>query len=252
MPLSEQQSFLDEGITSRLPDFSVPIGIVELAAYIRNHVSNTSIELLDVAVDLHGVFRQNIGDNGVLNNRISTERFYYNEIDSVNMEPDIVGVSILYSTSYFSSLKLMKLARKKWPKALMIVGGNHASGYYKTILKNDNIDLLFRGEAETSFTEYLDLYNKQGKNVDVNKIVGVYDYNKLRNQSDGSPVESAPYMDSLDQIGLPAYDLLNLDMYKITSSTLDRGSISVMWSRGCPFKCTFLRSACCSRVKSAG
>jgi len=233
MPFKEQRLFLNEGETSRLPDFSVPIGILDLAAYIEKHVDDICIELLDFAADLHKVFRNNESRE---NSDLNLDKFYKSEIESVSMEPDIVGISILFSTSYYSSLELVKLAREKWPNALLIIGGNHASAYYKEMLESSYIDLVFRGEAEIPLVQFLLEY--QASNGKVNTgIHGVYDREKASTCS-GCP-ETAVMLEDLDEIGMPAYRLLDLDFYLLTSNRLDEGSMSTMWSRGCPFKCTF-------------
>jgi len=233
MPFKEQKVFLNEGDTSRLPDFSVPIGILDLAAYIEKNVDDICIELLDVAADLHKVFRNNENHR---NPDLSLDKFYKSEIESVSMEPDIVGISILYSTSYYSSLELVRLAREKWPNALLIGGGNHTSAYYQEVLESPYIDLVFRGEAEIPLVQFLLEY--QASNGKVNTgIQGVYDREKASNYSDCP--ETAVMLENLDEIGLPAYKLLDLNFYLLTSNRLDEGSMSTMWSRGCPFKCTF-------------
>ena len=233
MPFKEQRLFLNEGETSRLPDFSVPIGILDLAAYIEKHVDDICIELLDFAADLHKVFRNNeIRKNSDLN----LDKFYKSEIESVSMEPDIVGISILFSTSYYSSLELVKLAREKWPNALLIVGGNHASAYYQEMLESSYIDLVFMGEAEIPLVQFLREFQASHGKVNTG-IQGVYDREKASNCS-GCP-ETAAMLENLDEIGLPAYKLLDLDFYLSTSNRLDEGSMNTMWSRGCFFKCTF-------------
>jgi anaerobic magnesium-protoporphyrin IX monomethyl ester cyclase len=235
MPFKEQKVFLNEGDTTRLPDFSVPIGILDLAAYIERHVGDICIELLDFSADLHKVFRNNESHR---NSDLNLNKFYKSEIESVSMEPDIVGISILYSTSYYSSLELAKLAREKWPNALLICGGNHSSAYYQEVLKSPYIDLVFRGEAEIPLVQFLQEY--QASNGKVNtEIQGVYDREKASNYSDCS--ETAVMLENLDEIGLPAYKLLDINFYLSTSIRLglDEGSMSTMWSRGCPFKCTF-------------
>jgi len=245
MPFNEQKAFLNEGDTSRLPDFSVPIGILDLAAYIEQHVDDICIELLDVAAHLHKIFR-NYESNG--NSSLSLENFHQSEIESVSMKPDIIGISILYSTSYYSSIELMKLARKKWPNALLIGGGNHTSAYYQEVLKSPYFDLVIRGEAEIPLVQFLREY--QASNGKVNTMIqGVYDQEKTSNSETGfnyevysDRSETAVMLDNLDEIGLPAYKLLDLDFYRLTSNRLDEGSMNTMWSRGCPFKCTFCAS----------
>ena len=52
MPADEQETFLNKRSILRVPIFSMPLGILDLAAYLRKYLSNIDIEILDLGKDL--------------------------------------------------------------------------------------------------------------------------------------------------------------------------------------------------------
>lgn len=235
MPLSEQLSLLDKTSDKRLPYFGAPIGLLELAAYIRERINNINIFMLDIAKDLYKIFLDR-DDTPKMN----FEQFLNLELNTVKFIPDIVGISIMYTTSHKSSLKIAEIVKKKWDNITLICGGNQATSCYEQFLSNPNIDYVVRGEGELSFVEFLKEYRdtrKQGRNINIS---GIYNRQKLKNAKNKN--ELSPMIDDLDDIPIPAYDLLDIDFYRKNSNIKNKGAIHIMWSRGCPFKCTFCAS----------
>lgn len=225
MPAIEQRSFLDKTSILRVPDFSMPIGLLDIAAYLRQKIENLNIKILDIGKDLHERY---------LNYRsfkpIGLEEFIKSELDQVDFQPDLVGLSILFSTAHESSQIIIREVRKKWGKAAIVCGGNHASNYYDRLLKNQAIDFVVRGEGELSFAALAEnLINKTENN-----IIGVYNLKKLK--SGEAANELSPMIYDLENLPLPAFDLLDLDYYRKTIGG------SLMFSRGCPFQCSFCAS----------
>ena len=71
-----------------------------------------------------------------------------------SFDPLIVGVSTL-SHTFFEALELIKRSKKLLPNVITIIGGAHASTYFEETIKNTEIDFLFRGEADISFSVFL-------------------------------------------------------------------------------------------------
>lgn len=225
MPAREQRFFLDKTSILRVPDFSMPIGLLDIAAYLRQRFDNVNIKILDIAKDLHKKYL-----NYRSFNPVTLEEFIESELDQVDFQPDLIGVSILFSTAHASSKIIIGLVKKKWEKAVVVCGGNHASNYSAGLLKNSDIDYVIRGEGELSFAELLNnIINKTERD-----ITGVFDLKKLT-VGRGSG-ELSLMIEDLDTLPLPAFDLLDLDYYRKTIGG------SLMFSRGCPFHCTFCAS----------
>ena len=235
MPMLDLESFLDKTPEKRVPTFETPLGLLELAAYVRKQISNINIALLDIAVDLHKIYL-----SGDVTPKMSVEQFIRSEIDAVNWVPDIVGISIMFTNSHKNSLKIAEMVKKKWNDSIVICGGHQATNCCDHFLSNPNIDYVVRGEGELSFVEFLKKYRDTTKQSRDINISGIYNRQKLKNATNKN--ELSPMIDDLDDIPMPAYDLLDIDFYRKNSNIKNKGAIHIMWSRGCPFKCTFCAS----------
>jgi radical SAM superfamily enzyme YgiQ (UPF0313 family) len=238
MPSVEQAMLLAKQPIGTVPDFAAPIGMIEIASYVRHRTDGVDFRLLDIAKDLH-VHYLSLAQKGP----VSLDGFYEDKLDELDYDPDIVGVSILYSSSYKSILRLVKLARDKWPDALIVAGGNFATSSCDVMFEESaSIDYVFRGEAEKSFTEFLRRYSSdKADKENLSAIQGVYNKEKYQHHAGlyANSFELSEMIEDLDVIGLPAYDLLDLDVYRRTSNRLGKGAISIMTERGCPFQCSF-------------
>ena len=224
MPYNEQRAMIEEKSIFRYPTFSMPLGFVEMVSYVRRSVDIKNIKLIDYGVALHR-FYDNLNDSPIKN----IDGFIASEIDKCDFIPDIVGLSLMFSSSYKVSTKTIEEAKRKWPGSVSVFGGNQATNTYKELLNDPNIDYVVRGEGEIAFGELIKRVKARGKNFD---IVGVYDKEKLLKKNTAPP-ESAELLMDLTELPLPAYDIVDMNYYSKTTGG------SVMWTRGCPFPCTF-------------
>lgn len=119
------------------------------------------------------------------------------------------------------TIEIARLTKKTNPKAIIIVGGYHATFQDKELLKrNSQIDIVVRGEGEKTLYEILKNYPK------INKVRGI----TFRKNGTSTRNPDRKLL-SPHQIPLPAYDLLpeNLNNY----------SMRIQTTRGCPFNCAF-------------
>ena len=244
MPLFQVEELLSDKNELLMPNFETPTGLIELASYTRNKLDYVNFELLDLAKEL-SAFHRNLADNSPTD----YARFVGRLLSQVVTIPDIVGISILFSSSYLSSIKLAEIIKKKWPTTKVIFGGGHVTFYHSTVFKDsDFVDYVFVGEAEIGFKKFIrkisaDKSNELS-NISVEEIPGVYDRKKVNRDLEKGIVkaEFGELLIDLDQIGLPAYDLLDLETYRKFSNAFPDGAIGVMMERGCPFKCTYCAS----------
>lgn len=221
MPYREQAVFLDKSSILRHPSFTMPVGLIDLSAYLREQVNGIDIKILDVSKDLYNFYLDYENTPPM-----SVESFIDLELDKVDFTPDIVGISILFSSSHISSMKIIDKAKQRWSESTIICGGNHATNCVAVLLSNPNVDYVLRGEGEITFTEFVEKLQKGVKPIDV---FGIIDREKLNR----SPDELSPMVWNLDDIPMPAYDLLDIEAYR------KAGGASIMFTRGCVFQCTF-------------
>jgi magnesium-protoporphyrin IX monomethyl ester (oxidative) cyclase len=151
--------------------------------------------------------------------------------------PDIVGISIPFSSQSENGLRISALCRDIDPEITVVLGGPHPSVRYAKLLDDGDCDFCVVGEGEVTFREFIERFGagESLENIEgvAHKTNGKVEYTKRRP------------LDDLDELPLPAYDLLNLDdylnnpnLYK-SRSAIPTKSVSIITSRGCPFNCVF-------------
>ena len=73
--------------------------------------------------------------------------------------PDCVGVSSIFSNQADAVHNILAIAKRAAPKATTAIGGAHARYFPAACLKDENLDVVFLGEAELSFLQYLEHLN---------------------------------------------------------------------------------------------
>jgi len=156
---------------------------------------------------------------------------------SISTPPDIVAISLMFSTSYKFFKNLLDIYKTLWPKATFIVGGIHATNTAQYILGTTDVDYVFRGEAELALVEFMRNYrDKQNQNIQ-----GVYANNI--HYSDFNQI--CELETNLDNLPYPNWELINFPLYVKAAKTFKRYQddnarvVELVGSRGCPFKCTF-------------
>jgi len=147
-------------------------------------------------------------------------------------EFDAVGFSLASSATY----GFMRETRERSSirnDALVMVGGVHCNFYPRESLADFRAHVATDGESEESVLEILD--RAEGKRFD--DVAGVL-------WCDGAQVRRErprPLLKDLDQLPLPARHLLPVEDFVICDrlAGTDLRMAHVMFSRGCPFPCSF-------------
>ena len=151
-------------------------------------------------------------------------------------KPDFIGISaITYeSDNMFQIAKKIKQYNKNIP---IIAGGPFPTSSPEEVLNSIYIDFIVLGEGENSFP--LLLHSIEENLLDISKIDGI----GYKNQSKIHYKQSNNYIENLDSIPLPAWDLIDLVPYfhyKAESNMPPpRRYASLFTSRGCPYKCIY-------------
>lgn len=150
---------------------------------------------------------------------------------------DIIGLTIL-TPMYQKALEAIEIIKKIDQKVKIIVGGPHPTIFPEETLKhNPNIDFAIYGEGEITIVELLDALEK---NTPFNEIKGLV-YRKGKEIIKNS---QRPFIKDLDEVPLPARELLNMNLYKPAPTYYNKlPSFLILTSRGCPYRCVY-----CSKV----
>jgi len=204
--------------------FGQPLGIMYLAGYLRKFMPDARIELIDMlpeGLSISGLVKR-VGE----------------------FSPDLLGISALS----FESRELHDLAalvKKSSPKIPIIAGGPYVTTATSTAFADQNLDFVARCEGEQTLLELCNcLFKSKGT---LNEIPG------LGFRENGNPRlnPDRPFMEDLDALPFPAWDLIKVEKYfdlpRFGTTYVHKEYMSVMTSRGCPFKCTY-----CHRVFGVG
>jgi anaerobic magnesium-protoporphyrin IX monomethyl ester cyclase len=159
-------------------------------------------------------------------------------------KPDIVGITNRFSTQLEVAIAVAEIVKKIDPAILTVIGGNHASARPHTFFEETQaIDIACIGEGENTILEIAEY--RQGKK-------SLKDVKGIAFREDGEVIvtERRDYMGNLDDLPLPAYNLLNLEWYfdaarrglsgrSVFSYRGSHRAISMITSRGCPYRCVF-------------
>lgn len=157
-------------------------------------------------------------------------------------QPDVIAISIRIVNGYVTRRageqvqtspfdarppvrELVAVVRRYSP-APVVLGGPGFNYYSEAWLNYLDLDYGIRGEAEFAFPLYLDRLEKGG---DICTVPGA-----VFRQQGGFGKVPRQRIDNLDDTGLPAYELFDLDSYKAHDI-----SPAIFTKRGCAFNCTF-------------
>jgi len=192
------------------PLVTPPLGIMYIAAYLR--------EKHDVSIK-------------ICNQKISrfSDQVLLKKIVSHN--PHIIGLSVMTQASNNLQWITEKL-RKSIPHAWIILGGPHATALGKDLLSYTKAHAVVIGEGEIAFEQIVSSYPKLN---DLIKIQGV-----ITHESSNGHI--SPYIENLDTLPIPAYDLIDISAYWKEQSMPPvprRKYLTLFSSRGCPCKCSY-------------
>lgn len=149
--------------------------------------------------------------------------------------PDYFGMSALSSYA-FSCYRMAETVKSISPDTKVLLGGQHATGLDLQILeKHPSVDCIVRGEGEATLEEILE----RGISPSVKGIA--------TRDRQGNPVRTdpRPLIQNLDDLPIPAYDLVNMEGY-FRAVNPGRPSFhrsprhsNIGTSRGCFAKCIF-------------
>ena len=219
-----------------------PIGLCYLKAAVKLHLPEVDV----IVKDYHaGAGRQTVaipkelryladyygvGDKSPFS---TFHRYYHfgksfdaieNEIDA--LKPDVVGISSLF-TPYFREVLEIAARVKKRSRAVVVIGGSHASAAPESLLVSPHVDYVIRGEGEKAFVEFLRRLRAKEEVETVPNLAYKRDRVVICNPiEDNFVVDELPFPD-LGDLSPSAYALAGkLMTFMITS-------------RSCPHKCSF-------------
>lgn len=153
----------------------------------------------------------------------------------LNSNPRVVGISAV-TPAVPSVLAIAKGIRDKsnGQPPLIVSGGAHSNVMPSQLLDTGLIDVAVRGEGELTFLELLN--NIKVNNKDFSLIKGI----SYRENGEIFHNQDRQYIENLDSLPYPAYELLKMNLYSAPLHWLvAEPAYQMIISRGCPFNCIF-------------
>ena len=257
------------GVWPKGPRLGLPIGLLSIATFLRNR--GIDVEIYDCFVEgdtfagdqfnpSNSIFSgnlvrqwiQNFEDGGVSPNdkkELKTMLHFgasWNQLkkDLKRLQPDIIGFTNLFRENTYETIKAADLAREVLPDALIAVGGPNATALPDYMLDESSaIDIVGLGDGEQTMQEIVEW--AQGKRT-LSSIESIM----YRDNNKNVRTSKRELLVDLDELGHIDYNLLKLERYftyerngimarnKLSYDGAER-SVSLVTSRGCPYKCSF-------------
>ncbi|MFH1834643.1 MAG: radical SAM protein [Methanobacteriota archaeon] len=200
-----------KNIWAGIADASLPISLIQLAAYVRER--GFKVGVLDLCL---GEF--------------SEDEF------RIRLENENSGYIGLTSTTVQikNGLEVARIVKEVSPETKVVFGGVHSTVLTDEVISNESVDTVVRGEGEETLTEIL-----SGKSLKDISGISFKENGRIIN----NPLRD--FIKDIDALPFPAYDLVDLSKYSPTLGNFKQlPSISMITSRGCPGTCTFCYSGC--------
>ena len=161
-------------------------------------------------------------------------------LEKIDPNTFIFGISLMFSQEWIVHRSLIEKIKKKYPKIIIVAGGEHSSAIPEYILKDcPSIDYVIRGEGEFSMLEFAhNIFNEKN----ISNIPGLCFFNKENKFIDNGLSKRIEHIDKLPR---PAWHLLKPENYFNDYYTLGLATgrnMPILATRGCPFQCTFCSS----------
>ena len=152
-------------------------------------------------------------------------------IKRIPPDSELIGVTAPFTDSRFVVNPLCKVIKKFFPSAILVMGGVYPSTLPEEALRFSDVDLAVIGEGE----------------IPLSQIAGGRELEKIKGiafEKDGEIIKTGlgeMIKDIENDIPMPSYDLRPMEKYVAWSPRGNRKdrTLSVVSSRGCPFRCRF-------------
>lgn len=208
---------------------SSTLGLGYLAAYLERE--KVPVEILDIAAEgVHQVKKIGKKIRCGLSEKEIKERIK-------KISPDLVGItciSTLHAQDAHGTARIIKEANKD---ILIVMGGAHPSSNPQEVLKDENVDIVVRGEGELTLAEIVKNF-KERKGLD--NIPGTF-ARKGQKIIENPP---RPFIKDVDSLPFPARHLLPMAIYfqestRKTNYAMRSRIMTMITSRGCPGNCVY-------------
>ena len=208
-----------------------PIGLAYIAAAIREEGHDvTVVDGPGSAPRNYHIFEDEIRVRGLTQEEI---------IERIPFDAQVIGLGCMFTSHWMYVRELVSKIRKEFPRAFLLMGGEHVTGFPEYSLEQAPLDSVVLGEGEETIAQLLEHVEKGLPLDDVLGIAykdpkGLIRVNSRRKR-----------MKEIDSIAKPAWDLFDIEKYNEVNQPHGSSQgkfMPMLATRGCPFSCTFCTS----------
>ena len=193
-----------------------PQGLLSIAAWVRSR--GFSVRIIDCKIECPSVEQ--------------FKEFFIKQYVDKNVDIRYIGISSVTITIK-KAYVIGAFCKTHYPSSSIVFGGAHPSVLPEEVLEQDYIDIVACGEGEITMEEIL-----AGKPL--NEINGISYKQHDKDKTTILSNEPRARIMNLDDLPIPAYDLVPVHKYKpIEGIYLRLPALNIITSRGCPNHCTF-------------
>lgn len=210
--LSDKVFYKDAKVKAAVPHFP-SLALATLAGSVRERGNNVKI----FEYNIYGHFEE-------------AEVAFENLL--ADFHPDVIGIG--FATPLFDEMKRVAEKIKNFDdKITIICGGPHVSAYPNETLEKAQVDICVVGESDFIFANIIERIDHQN----FREVNGI-SY-KENGEIKVTPKEKG-YLENLDKLPLPAWDLFDLSKYSMTRNMCRRNPVGwIETSRGCLYGCVY-------------
>ena len=150
-------------------------------------------------------------------------------------EADVIGVSCMFSTLWPLTHRVADAIRARFPRALLVLGGEHGTAVPEHVLATSPFDVVVLGEGEETFVELMRA-RRDGRALASVKGIAYRDGGRVVTTGLSARRKDVDEIPLPDWASFPIAEYI--DRHQTNGINLGR-SMPILGTRGCPFQCTF-------------
>jgi len=155
-------------------------------------------------------------------------------------QPHVVAVGENHALYAKEALTVCRISKSVSPEIKTIVGGTHFANTIEPTLFDPSVDFIVIGEGETVFVNLLKELSAGSNNYETVKGIAFHP-RIIDGYNEAAIIQTPPerLIEDLDELGIPAYDLLPMDLYGRSKYLFSPGGTTIHHGRGCLGGCPF-------------
>ncbi len=240
------KSKLNQRLKIKKIDCVYPTGLLSIAAYVKKHIPDIEIKILDCNAMINQLAEQH--PEGLLH--VKREIFFEKCVEPVaDFHPDVIGFSSLFCSNFLDMEPFCSFLKQRFPKCLLVGGGHLPTAIFARIFAaGSSIDAIAFGEGEIPMLGLCRAYLNRREREFLEEDTSWITAEKLQKNPDFRPERHL--LENLDEIPPFDFDMLEFPELYFNSSNYffvidtkqELREIFIFSTRGCPHHCVFCAS----------